>query len=107
MGKYLKLARKVAVTVGEANTAKVVPIDTSRPKRMAQAQALPPFAKDIPRKSRRRASHKAATKATEATKVPVSDVPRNRDKSDRSDQRHLSPRLSSLRSLMSRHSLPK
>ena len=83
MGKYLKLARKAAVTAEEANTAKVVPIETSRAKNMAQAPALPPPAKEIPKESRRRASHKAATKATEATKAPVSDVPRGRDKSDK------------------------
>jgi len=68
MGKYLKLARKVAVTAEEANTEKVVSIDNSRAKNMAKAHALPPSAKEIPRESRRRASHKAATKATEATK---------------------------------------
>lgn len=84
MGKYLKLARKAAFTAKEANTAKVVSIDTSRPKNMTQAHALPPPAKEIPKESRRRASHEAATKAT---KAPVSDVPRDRDKSDRSDKR--------------------
>ena len=68
MGKYLKLARKVAVSAKEANTAKVASIDTGRSKYMAQAHALPPSAKEIPRESRFRASHKAATKATEATK---------------------------------------
>jgi hypothetical protein len=87
VGKYLKLARKAAVTAKEANTAKVVPIATSRPKSRAQAHALPPSAKEIPKESRRRASHKAATKATEATKALVSDVPGHRDKSDRSDKR--------------------
>ncbi len=87
MGKYLKLARKAAVTLEEANTAKVVSIDTSRPKNMAQAHTLPPRTKVIPKESRRRASHKGATKATEATKAPVSDGPRGRDKSDQSDKR--------------------
>jgi len=87
VGKYLKLARKAAVTAKEANTAKVVPIKTSRPKNMTQAHDLSSPTIEIPRESRRRASHEAATKATEATKAPVSDVPRNRDKSDRSDRR--------------------
>jgi hypothetical protein len=87
VGKYLKLARKVAVTAEEANTEKVVSIDNSRAKNMAQAHALPPPAKEIPRESRRRVNHKAATKATEATKAPVSDVPGHRDKSDRSDKK--------------------
>ena len=64
----MKLARKAAVTVEEGNTAKVVPIDASRPKNAAQAHALPPPAIDLPKESRRRVSHKAATKATEATK---------------------------------------
>jgi hypothetical protein len=68
VGKYLKLARKAAVTAKEANTAKVVPIGTSRPKNMAQAHDLSLPAKEIPKESRHRASHKAATKATEATK---------------------------------------
>jgi hypothetical protein len=68
VGKYLKLARKAAVTAKEANTAKVVSIDTGRSENMAQAHALSPSANEIPRESRRRASHKAATKATEATK---------------------------------------
>ena len=87
MGKYLKLARKAAVTAKEGNTGKVVSIDTSRPKSAAQAHTLPPSAKEIPRESRRRARNKAATKATEATKAPVSDVPGYCDKSDRSDKR--------------------
>jgi hypothetical protein len=87
VGKYLKLARKAAVTAEEANTAKVVPIDTSRPKNMTQAHDLSSPAIEIPKESRRRASHKAATKATEATKAPVSDVLGDRDKSDRSDKR--------------------
>jgi hypothetical protein len=87
VGKYLKLARKAAVTVEEGNTAKVVPIDASRPKNAAQAHALPPPAIDLPKESRRRVSHKAATKATEATKAPVSEVPGYGDKSDRSDKR--------------------
>jgi hypothetical protein len=67
VGKYLKLARKAAVTVKEADMAKVVSIDSSRAKSMAQEDALPPSAIEIPKESRRRASHKAATKATEAT----------------------------------------
>jgi hypothetical protein len=90
VGKYLKLARKAAVTVEEGNTAKVVPIDASRPKNAAQAHALPPPAIDLPKESRRRANHKAATKATEATKaLSESGVPidQARDKSDRSDKR--------------------
>jgi hypothetical protein len=86
VGKYLKLGRKAAVTAEEANTAKVVSIDTSRQKNLAQAHALPPPAKETLKESRRRASHKAATKATEATKAPVSDVTGNRGKSDRSDK---------------------
>ena len=64
----MKLARKAAVTAEEANTEKVVSIDNSRAKNITQAHALTPSAKEIPRESRRRASHKAATKATEATK---------------------------------------
>jgi hypothetical protein len=87
VGKYLKLARKVAVSAKEANTAKVVSIDTSRSKSMAQAHALLPSAKEMPRESGRTASHKPATKATEATKAPVSDVPGYCDKSNRSDKR--------------------
>jgi hypothetical protein len=87
VGKYLKLARKAAVTDEEANTAKVVPIETSRPKNMTQAHDLSSPTKEIPKESRRRASHKAATKATEATKAPVSDILGYRDKSDRSDKR--------------------
>jgi hypothetical protein len=87
VGKYLKLARKAAVTAKEAKTAKVVPIDTSRPKSMTQAHDLSSPAIEIPKESRRRVSHKAATKATKATKAPVSDVPGYRDKSDESDKR--------------------
>ena len=87
MGKYLKLARKAAVTAKEANTAEVVSIDTSRPKKMAQAHDLSSPAIEMSKESRRRVSHKAATKATEATKAPVSEVPGHRDKSDRSDKR--------------------
>jgi hypothetical protein len=68
VGKYLKLVRKAAITAEEANTAKVVSIDTGKPKNMSQGHALPPSVKEIPKESRRRASHKAATKATEATK---------------------------------------
>jgi hypothetical protein len=87
VGTYLKLARKAAVTAEEANTAKVVPIDTSSLKNITQAHALPPSAEEMPKESKRRASHKAATKATKATKAPVSEVPGYRDKSDRSDKR--------------------
>ena len=68
MGKYLTLARNAAVTAKEANTAKVVPIETGRPKNMTQAHDLSSRTKEIPKESMRRASHKAATKATEATK---------------------------------------
>ena len=90
MGKYLKLARKAAVTAVEANTAKVVPIKTSRSKNMTQVHDLPSPAIEIPKESRRRASHKAATKATEATKAPAGVGARAgsaRDISDISDKR--------------------
>jgi hypothetical protein len=87
VGKYLKLARKAAVNAEEANTAKVVSIDTSKPKNMTQAHDLSSPAREIPKESRPRASHKAATKATEATKAPVSAILGYRDKSDRSDKR--------------------
>jgi hypothetical protein len=83
VGKYLKLARKAAVTAKEANTAKVVSIDTNRPKSMAQGHALSSPSIEIAMESRRRVGHKAATKATEATKAQVSDVPRDRDRSDK------------------------
>jgi hypothetical protein len=71
VGKYLKLARKAAVTAEEANTAKVVPIATSRTKNMAEADALSPPANELAKESSRSSSHKAATKATEATKGPA------------------------------------
>jgi hypothetical protein len=83
----LNLARKAAVTAEEANSAKVVPIDTIKPKNIVQAHALFAPAKEIMKESRRRVRHKAATEATEATKARVSDVPEYRDKSDRSDKR--------------------
>ena len=67
----MKLARKAAVNAEEANTAKVVSIDTSKPKNMTQAHDLSSPTIEIPKESRRRASHKAATKATEATKELV------------------------------------
>ena len=89
MGKYLKLARKAAVTVEEANTAKVVPIDTSISKKRTQAYDLSSPAIEKPKESRPRASHKAATKATKATKAPVLPGPRKEascDESDQSDQ---------------------
>jgi len=87
VGKYLKLARKAAVTAKEANTAKVVPIETSRRKSMAQAHDLPPAAKEMPKESRRRASHKAATKATEATEAPAGVGVRADSPRDISDER--------------------
>jgi hypothetical protein len=87
VGKYLKLARKAAVTAKEAKTAKVVPIDTSRPKSMTQAHDLSSPAIEIPKESRRRASHKAATKATEATKAPTDVGVRADSPRDISDKR--------------------
>jgi hypothetical protein len=61
VGKYLKLARKVAKELGPT---------THRP---AETSCAPE-------------DHGGATKATEATKAPVREVA-PRDKSDRSDQR--------------------
>jgi hypothetical protein len=87
VGKYLKLARKAAVTAKEANTAKVVPIDTSRPKYMTQAHDLSSPAIEIPKESRPRASYKAATKATEATKAPAGVGVRADSPRDISDKR--------------------
>jgi len=87
VGKYLKLARKASVTAIEANTAKVVPIDTSRPRNMTQTHDLSSPAIEIPKESRPRASHKAATKATEATKAPAGVAVRVDSPRDISDKR--------------------
>jgi hypothetical protein len=87
VGKYLKLARKAAVTAKEAKTAKVVPIKTSRSKNRAQGHDLSSPAMEIPKESRPRASHKAATKATEATKAPAGVGARAGSARDISDER--------------------